>query len=316
MAAKEGVRRALVLAVAMSVSLALLAICCVASASARTSCSYGGPPDNLLTVRAGGGAYSNIAREGEQIVVGEYGKPSSSCSGGVPTVFNTDTVRFVYHGDFSDVDVLLGAGPFAPGATPEPEGASEIEIELIGPLHASVLGTRDADEFHWGPGGAHHSGLNLNPREAGDRDVDVTLQTEFAFMVAKGLGGDDTIVPAPGFSSSHDAVFSQGWGGDDRLVAPRNSGGTLEGLAGDDVLVGGSRGDLLDAGGGNDRVEAAGGPDRIYAGRGRDLIRSGSGRDDIHSRDSRRDTISCGPGRDRVEADRRDRLRGCEDVSH
>jgi Ca2+-binding RTX toxin-like protein len=295
--------------------VALIGVCFAAPASARTRCSYSGPPDNLLTVRAGGDAYSNIAREGEQIVVGEYGKPPGSCSGGVPTVFNTDRVRFVYRGDFSSVDVLLGSGPLAPGATPEPEGASEIEIELIGPLHASVLGTGEADEFHWGPGGAYHAGLNLNPREAGDRDVDVTLQKEFAFMVAKGLGGDDTIVPAPGFSSSHDAVFSQGWGGDDRLVAPRNSGGRLEGLAGDDVLIGGSRGDLLDAGGGNDRVEAGGGADRIYAGPGRDLILSGTGRDEIHSRDSRRDTIKCGPGRDRVFADHLDRLRGCEQIN-
>jgi Ca2+-binding RTX toxin-like protein len=313
-AAKEGVRRALVLAGAMSVGLALLVVSYAASASALTRCYYGGPPANLLTVKANRGAYSSIAREGEQIVVGEYGKPPSACSGGVPTVLNTDTVRLVYSGDFSSVDILLGGGPFAPGPTPEPEGASEIEIELIGPLHASILGTGQADEFHWGPGGPYHAGLNLNPREGGDRDVDVTLQTELAFMVAKGLGGDDTIVPAPGFGSSDDGVFSQGWGGDDRLILPRNSGGTLEGLAGDDVLVGGRRADLLDAGEGNDLVEAAGGADRIYAGRGRDVIRGGPGRDQIHSRDSRRDTISCGPGRDSVEADRRDRLRGCEEV--
>jgi hypothetical protein len=63
---------------------------------------------------------------------------------------------------------------------------------------AEVGGTRGADEFHWGPGPGNHPGLNLNPRDAGDRDVDVTVRGLEAFLIANGAAGDDTIVPAPG----------------------------------------------------------------------------------------------------------------------
>ena len=320
MAAKEGVRRVLVLASAAGVSLAVLGGWGAVPARASTRCSYSGPPDNSLSIKADGGAYSYIRREGDAIVVGEYEKPASQCAGGAPTVFNTDTIRLVYRGPFSDVDILLGGGPFAPGATPEAEGASEIEIELSGELHASVLGTSHTDEFHWGPGGPYRPGLNLNPRDSGDRDVDVTLQTKLAklaSLVAKGLGGDDTIIPTPGatFSRSNAGIWSQGWGGDDYLVAPRNGGGILEGLGGDDVLIGGKLGDDLIGGRGNDRLVGGGGPDRIdlfEGARGRDLILAGPGRDQINSRDSDRDQVRCGPGRDTVGADNHDRLRGCE----
>ena len=47
-------------------------------------------------------------------------------------------------------------------------------------------------------------------------------------------------------------------------------------------------------------------------GRGRDTISGGSGNDVINARDGEVDTVSCGPGRDTVRADRRDRVRGCE----
>jgi hypothetical protein len=56
--------------------------------------------------------------------------------------------------------------------------------------------------------------------------------------------------------------------------------------------------------------------DRIFPRGGRDDVRAGAGADYIVSAgDGRRDTISCGPGRDRVIADRRDRVsRDCEVV--
>ena len=73
----------------------------------------------------------------------------------------------------SFVDLDLGGGAFAPGATPEPEGASEIEIELRVDLGAADLSGPPATTMALGPRGANPA-LNLNPREAGDRDVDVT----------------------------------------------------------------------------------------------------------------------------------------------
>ena len=314
MAAKEGVRRGLVLAGLASVSLVLLGVCFAPPAVARTRCSYSGAPSNTLTVRSDGNL-AEITRRGQRIVVREFLGSPRTCSGGVPTVLNTDTIEVLLDmGGFADL--LLKGGPFAPGATPESEGASEIEVEFVGPdILATVDGTTRADEFRWGPGPDRRAGLNLNPGVAADEDVDVTVRGEFASLQADGHRGNDSILPAFGpLFPAHDGVFSTGGRGRDRLVAPRNSGGLLEGGPGDDVLIGGGRGDWLFGGGGKDQLKGARGNDRIEAGPGRDVIRAGPGHDHIEARDSTRDIVRCGPGPDFVKADSRDRLRGCEAV--
>ena len=61
-------------------------------------------------------------------------------------------------------------------------------------------------------------------------------------------------------------------------------------------------------------IEGRGGSDEVRGGPGRDRIFGGAGGDSISAVDHRRHVIRCGPGRDRVKADRRDRLRGCERV--
>jgi RTX calcium-binding nonapeptide repeat (4 copies)/WD40-like Beta Propeller Repeat len=62
-----------------------------------------------------------------------------------------------------------------------------------------------------------------------------------------------------------------------------------------------------------DLIDGRGGADKIVAGGGNDLISGGPGNDTIVSKDHYRDTVRCGPGRDRVVADYRDRIdRACE----
>jgi RTX calcium-binding nonapeptide repeat (4 copies) len=300
--------------------LLLLGVSFAPIAEARMRCSYSGAPQNLLAVTADRDALGEITRPGpitttgQELWVREFLDPPRPCRGGVPTVLNTDTIR-VLAPELAFPEVLLALGPFAPGATPELEGASEIEIEFEFSSRnswADVNGTRLADEFHWGPGPQHHPGLNLNPRDAGDQDVDVTVRGGGAYLIAHGAAGNDTIVPAPGAPFPNDGVVSSGGRGDDRLSAPRNSWGSLGGGAGDDVLTGGTQDDSLFGGDGNDRLRGTGGPDSIRAGPGRDLIFGGPGPDRINSRDSKHDTVRCGADRDRVQADRQDRLRGCE----
>jgi Ca2+-binding RTX toxin-like protein len=98
----------------------------------------------------------------------------------------------------------------------------------------------------------------------------------------------------------------------------------IDGDGGDDTLSGGDGRDRLFGGAGNDRVlggakgdELRGdtGTDQLFPGTGRDRVWGGAGNDVISARDGSRDVIDCGPGLDRVTADRRDRLRGCERVS-
>ena len=315
-AASMSVRRGLELATVAG-GLLMLGLSFVADADARTRCSYAGAPDNLLTVSSDRGALTEITRRGEEIVVRESFSRPQACSGGVPTVLNTDTIRIELASENDYVDVLLAAGEFAPGATPEAEGASEIEVVITGrEAFGTVIGTRRTDEFHWRQDG-RHAGLNLNPGSAGDQDVDVTLTGgRSAFLQANGAAGNDTIVPAPG-TVVRDGVFSKGGAGDDHLIAPRNTGGILDGGAGDDVLTGGRLSNNIIGGRGDDRIIGGAGPDLIDlidGGPGRDLIIAGAGPDRINSRDSTRDRVRCGPGRDDVKADRRDRLRGCEAV--
>jgi Ca2+-binding RTX toxin-like protein len=64
------------------------------------------------------------------------------------------------------------------------------------------------------------------------------------------------------------------------------------------------------------RIPAGGsGNDRLSGGAGADAFDAGAGNDAIDARDRRRETIRCGSGRDRVAADRNDRLIGCEHVT-
>ena len=316
-AARMSICRALMLNGAAVASFVLLGVSFTPTAAARMRCSYSEAPRHLLTVTADRDALGEITRRGRRIVVREFLERRRPCRGGVPTVLNTDTIRVFLRTDDDNVDVLLRGGPFAPGATPERNGRSEIEIDIRGPdAYGEVHGTSGADEFRWGPGRGKHPGLNLNPR-GGDGDVDVIVPGRGdAFLVASGGAGNDTIGTAHGAPFPNDGVYSVGGPGDDLLIAPRNKWGILEGEGGDDVLLGGREGDDLAGGDGDDRVTGAGGGDSIRAGPGRDLVSGGPGRDRIRSFDSERDRVDCGTNRDRARADRQDRLRGCEVVLH
>lgn len=99
----------------------------------------------------------------------------------------------------------------------------------------------------------------------------------------------------------------------DRLVGGRGRD-LIRGLAGNDLIRGLAGADRLHGAGGNDRVFGGTGADRLTGGKGRDYLDAGPGTDYIDSRDGTRDRVRCGTGSDRVRADARDSLRGCERV--
>jgi uncharacterized repeat protein (TIGR01451 family) len=140
----------------------------------------------------------------------------------------------------------------------------------------------------------------------GTRDDDVVSGTAFGDTIY-GLEGSDLLRGADG----SDCL----WGGEGSDV--------LDGDGGDDALWGGNGRDRLVAGAGNDRLYGGlkrdvllggEGDDQLFPGTGRDLVRAGTGNDVVSARDGSRDVIECGPGADRVTADRRDRVVGCERV--
>ena len=96
-----------------------------------------------------------------------------------------------------------------------------------------------------------------------------------------------------------------------RAQSPQRT--TRTGTAGRDVLRGTPGRDVLRGLGGADRLYGFGGDDVLLGGRGRDRLFGGSGSDVLRAADGARDTITCGAGRDRVYADRVDRIaRDCE----
>jgi hypothetical protein len=103
------------------------------------------------------------------------------------------------------------------------------------------------------------------------------------------LGADGVVTPLPGPGTA----------------APRAVWRIRTGTRGRDRLVGTRRRDWL---------RGLGGADYLRGAPNRDRLDGGSGNDTINARDGEVDTVRCGPGRDRVVADRRDRLSRCERV--
>jgi uncharacterized repeat protein (TIGR01451 family) len=142
--------------------------------------------------------------------------------------------------------------------------------------------------------------------DRGGRDDDVISGTAFGDTIyglersdlLRGLEGADCLWGGEG----NDVL--DGDGGDDRLWGG-NGRDRLVGGDGNDLLYGGLKSDVLIGGVGDDFISP---------GTGRDLVRAGAGNDVINARDGSRDVIECASGVDRVTADRRDRLRGCEQV--
>ena len=87
----------------------------------------------------------------------------------------------------------------------------------------------------------------------------------------------------------------------------------LLGGPGADEIMGQKGDDNIDGEEGRDLLAGGMGDDRIAGGDGQDEIRAGAGDDRVLAADGARDFISCGPGFDRVVADRRDDVGGnCE----
>jgi Tol biopolymer transport system component len=114
-----------------------------------------------------------------------------------------------------------------------------------------------------------------------------------------------------------------GLAGNDRLtgLSAGYVGDTLDGGAGDDVLVGTYVGDLLYGRAGRDRLFGGLSGDLLYGGAGADRIAGQGGRDTVYARDGERDVVLCGTNvrnrkaeRDVAWIDRFDVVRDCEVV--
>ena len=165
------------------------------------------------------------------------------------TVTNTDFILVngtpTSGDDIYIVDQTNGA--FAPGATRETDGTSEIET-LVGtntlPASLVVVGTDGADVMRVGVGGGVMLGSDL--------DTDVRLSTARAVTISGGAGND----------------FLSGRGGNPTAPAPSTVRSSSPAAAGNDTLVDGLAG--------NDQLAGGSGDDILFSNDGRfDIIRAG-----------------------------------------
>jgi hypothetical protein len=294
--------------------LALPLICAAllwpASSQAFVACSHSGA-ELTVSLTADDDSVS-FQRFGSQIAVltgsslfeyGDYDGGSQiliPCSGGTPTVDNTDHVSVVQlpNADTGLVTIDESAGPLGPGATTESDGSSEIEfsLNLPGRLSGPLVGGTDAAEvFTMGtlPSGA--AGINTNAHASSDPDIEVVGASG---MVVFAQGGNDqvTALGGPGF------------------VGPlRGVPGSAEGGLGNDLLFAGPTGSYFDGDEGRDRLVGSRRGDDLEGGDGKDKILAGGGNDDIDALDRKKDRVICGSGKkDQAIGDLGDRIKGCE----
>jgi hypothetical protein len=159
------------------------------------------------------------------------------------------------------------------------------------------------------------------------------LAAALAVLVVPAPAGSAAGCPDASGHATDEGDLLQGGARDDSYDGGRGND-EIRGAAGDDCLAGGDGSDYLAGDRGNDRLFGGPGDDQLEGGFGRDVLDGGSGddligggqersvihggpgADRISSSNGVADDVDCGSGRDRVVADRSDRVRGCERVHY
>jgi plastocyanin/Ca2+-binding RTX toxin-like protein len=159
--------------------------------------------------------------------------------------------------------------------------------------------------------------ITTDPSESGDLTVDLiadgtraTGGDDLLNGTAKadrifGLGGDDVLF---GFGGND---LLDGGAGSDNLDGGKGND-TLKGQRGNDSLTGGDGDDVLIGGPGKDKLSGGKGNDKLTGNGGKDSLVGGPGNDTINAKDGVVEVVKCGPGKDKVKADKKDKLSGCE----
>lgn len=212
-------------------------------AAAVSGCSFDAATATATAVLSGGAVTVSMSAD----VVAVNG---SACSGATATA--TDAIVLTGSAVSDDLTLDLRGGPFAPGATDEGDGSSEIEFTIdlgAGTDSLNIVGRSGRNNIVLGGGGINLNGDERTP----DADVSVsnvehyelTGGNEKDILWAAGSYGTKTIFGAP--------------------VA-------INGRGGDDIIGGGNAGDVLSGSGGWDDLRPFGGNDKVNGGEGYDLV--------------------------------------------
>lgn len=355
-----------------------------AAAGAATVGVETGPPSNTLRFSALPGETNTVTLGAVQIgqpnmysvtdataplVAGEGctggGPAGSTATCTVPASTPVCPVRGCVPGIGTGMDIDLGDGDDSLDSTAIP-----VRDGGTGSFTVTERGGAGADVITDGPAiGFFHPGVGSDRVSTGDNAAIVYAGTEMpdgadVYDLSSGQGGVidysaalyDLRLSLDGIANDGgpgeqdqiiDADYVIGGGGDDTIIDPSGEGAALEGLAGDDELIGGTGSDDLYGGEGDDRLRGRGGNDALTGdsaingedgGPGDDDLKGGPGNDDlagdaggdrleggsgadklasvlgVHT-DGDPDRLDCGSGRDRrafVGAE--DKVRRCEAV--
>lgn len=202
-----------------------------------------------------------VQRIGQDVVFGTPNLGGQSCG----TVTTIDTYNIDAEGT-ANVFFDLNGGPFAPGATAETTGASEIEFtisDVFQDYRFNLFGSNDDDGFAVGQrllqqGGAFVTGLQVNLNAVLDGSVPDSDVTVRAFP--------ETVESTPRWGD--DQFSAQGWGGTFSATEPATFPVALSDGFGSDSYTGGFGDDVMHA---DVNGEISGG-DIFFGGEGRDII--------------------------------------------
>jgi Ca2+-binding RTX toxin-like protein len=257
------------------------------------------PPGGACTYNAATKTATASAPAGTSTLVVAGGEirfgPSPAACGGATTA-NTDTIKVVGAAGAAEKLIIdQSAGAFAPGATAETTGVSEIEIDVnLGNASDEivVIGTSGDDVLAMGVKGA---AINA------DSDVDVTFTPLPSTIELVGGGGSNILTARGGYGAG--AVYAgsvtlRAGSGPDSLTGS-NLADLIIGGNGVDTVNGYGGDDTIDGGGGNDKLNGADGNDDITGGAGSDNLSGGNGNDTLRAKDGQADAaINGGAGTD------------------
>jgi Ca2+-binding RTX toxin-like protein len=251
----------------------------------------GGPGND--TMSGGKGADSLDGGPGDDTLSG--GISNDSLDGGE----GNDTADYSYSFNSVDVNLTTGTSRIVRGHVGP---RRRIEADSLRSLE-NVTGSAKGDSLIGDAGANVLQGGSGNDTISGGAGPDV---------ISGGAGRDVATYASrtSGVAVSIDGQPNDGSPGEGDNVLPSTE--AVVGGAGRDTLVGNDRPNVLVGGGGDDLIVALAGNDLVVGGLGRDRVDTGPGSDRVAIRDGRVDRARCGDGNDAVDADRSDKLIGCE----
>jgi hypothetical protein len=263
-------------AVALAVSCGVVGSIGLAPASAAVDCNLAGT--TLTVTMTADGDTARIQQSGSAILVREGNAAAIACTGGAPTVTNTDQiVTNDTSGQNTTLAIETAFGAFAPGATDEPGLSDEIELQAnmgAGSDTLILIGSTGSDFWRLGDTAAG-DGVNLNAGSEASgvvpgRDVDLEYFDVDGRLLINGSVSSDTVLAngGPEFTGPLTTPI-------DYAEKNLSSGGndTVAGTAGDDIIEPGFGDDDVSGGAGDDeyREDSDEDDDEVDGGAGVDL---------------------------------------------